>query len=312
MVLKRSCTDTVFGRNDVLDLDSYLKEKQTLVNIELGRFLDEVTCGPPTLTQAMRYCIEAGGKRLRPILCLAACELVGGRQTDALYAACALEFIHTYSLVHDDLPAMDNDDLRRGKPTCHKAFGEANAILAGDALLTAAFEILASRPGDSVPPSVAVKIITVIAKAAGASGMVQGQQRDLFFEGKTVTWEELAALHRLKTGALIEASVSVGAMLGGGTDEQVAAVTTYGSYIGLAFQIADDLLNADGDPEILGKPVGSDQALAKATAISTLGIEGARQQAADLLDKALAVLTTFGDRGEPLAALARFVVERTH
>ena len=142
--------------------------------------------------------------------------------------------------------------------------------------------------------------------------MVQGQQRDLFFEGKAVTWEELAALHRLKTGALIEASVSVGAMLGGGTDEQVAAVNTYGSHIGLAFQIADDLLDADGDPELLGKPVGSDQALAKATALSTLGVEGARRQAADLLDKALAVLTVFGKRGEPLAALARFVVERTH
>ena len=297
----------------MFDLDSYIERKRSLVNAELNRYLHSPRRGTPaTLFEAMRYSIDAGGKRLRPVLCLAACELVGGNETDALYSACALELIHTYSLVHDDLPAMDDDDLRRGKPTCHKAFGEAAAILTGDALLTAAFEMLSSQPGEHVSPSTAIATIAIIAKAAGVSGMVQGQMMDLFFEKKPISRDQLALLQSLKTGALIEASVKVGAVAGGGTDEQIDAVSAYGRHIGLAFQIADDILNAGGDPQLLGKPVGSDKASGKATALSTLGLEGAKQQAATLLDKALTALTPFGERGKALAALARFVVERTY
>jgi geranylgeranyl diphosphate synthase type II len=296
----------------MFDLNSYIKEKQTLVNVELDRFLSTKEGTPPTVIQAMRYCIEAGGKRLRPVLCLATCELVGGRESDALHAACALELIHTYSLVHDDLPAMDNDDLRRGKPTCHKAFGEATAILTGDALLTAAFEILASRAKERGSASTTLAAVSLIARAAGVSGMVQGQMMDLFFEEKSVSWNQLELLHSRKTGALIEASVKAGALLGGGSDDEIDAVSTYGRHIGLAFQIADDILDASGDPKLLGKPVGSDKASGKATAVSTLGPEGARQQSAALLDLALEALTPFGDRAEALAGLARFVVERRY
>jgi geranylgeranyl diphosphate synthase type II len=222
-----------------------------------------------------------------------------------------LELIHTYSLIHDDLPAMDNDDLRRGKPTCHKAFDEATAILAGDALLTAAFEVLATA-GKTRPAHASnwLEVIQLIAEAAGCSGMVQGQMMDLSFEGKTITPEELEMLHRFKTGSLIEVSLKAGGILGGGNEQQVAALAAYGQHIGLAFQLADDILNVEGKPDALGKPVGSDAALDKATGPSLMGLEQARVRAQEQVDKALEELEKFGKKAEPLAALGRYVVER--
>lgn len=295
----------------MFNLNFYTKEKQRLINAELARFLDDQDSHPTLLVQAMRYCLEAGGKRLRPILCIAASEVVGGSELDAIGPALALELIHTYSLIHDDLPAMDNDDFRRGKPACHKAFDEATAILTGDALLTAAFEVLTTGAYGSINASRCLEVISLIARAAGSSGMVQGQMMDLAFEGEEITWEQLAALQNLKTGALIEASVRAGAILGGGSIEQVAALSAYGTHVGLAFQIADDILNVEGTSDELGKPVGSDEAAQKATAISVLGLKEAKIHAGRLIDCALKELRIFGKRGEPFAALARYVIERT-
>jgi geranylgeranyl diphosphate synthase type II len=295
----------------MFDLKAYLKVKQQAINAALEGLWHDQKSAPPLLVQAMRYSLEAGGKRLRPVLCLSASEAVGGSDVDVMPAACALELIHTYSLIHDDLPAMDDDDLRRGKPTCHKAFDEATAILAGDALLTAAFEVLAAegrhQPDDALK---CLEVIYLIAKAAGYSGMVGGQMMDVSSEGKTITVEELEKLQRLKTGALIEASVRVGAVLGGGTAQEIAALSAYGRHIGLAFQVADDILNIEGKPELLGKPVGSDQAHQKATRPSLTGLDQAKARANQLVDKASEALRIFGKKGEALVALARYVIER--
>jgi geranylgeranyl diphosphate synthase type II len=295
----------------MFDLKAYLKAKQQEINAALERLWDDTEPFPTPLIQAMRYSLEAGGKRLRPMLCFAASEAVGGSDADVMPAACALELIHTYSLIHDDLPAMDDDDLRRGKPTCHKAFDEATAILAGDGLLTAAFEVLASagrtRGSD---PLKWLEVSYLIARAAGCTGMVQGQMMDLSVEGKAITLEELETLQQLKTGALIEISVKAGALLGGGTPQEVAALAAYGQHIGLAFQLADDILNVEGKPEIIGKPVGSDQAHHKITGPSLIGLEQAKARALELVDSALEELEVFDMRGQPLAALARYIIER--
>jgi geranylgeranyl diphosphate synthase type II len=299
--MKRENESTVF------DLKPYLKKKQSNVDAALGKIWDRFEPYPTPLVEAMRYSLEAGGKRLRPILCIAAAEVVGGSETEVMDAACALELVHTYSLIHDDLPAMDDDGFRRGKPTCHKVFGEATAILAGDALLTAAFEVLArvSCQRSSYP-----QVIHLIARAAGASGMVQGQMMDLASEEKAVSWEDLKILHRLKTGALIEASLQAGAILGGGSSQQVAAVRSYGAHVGLAFQVADDVLDVEGDSRLTGKPVGSDEKHLKATVPSLLGLETAKVHARDLVDHALEELSIFGSKGNVLATLARYIVER--
>lgn len=295
----------------MFDLKTYLKAKQQTVNAALKKLWDDTGPYPTLLVPAMRYSLEAAGKRLRPVLCIGAAEAVGGSEGDAMSAACALELIHTYSLIHDDLPAMDDDDLRRGKPACHKAFDEATAILAGDALLTAAFEVLAAAGRRSGSDSSKwLEVAYLIARAAGYGGMVQGQAMDLSVEGKEVTLEELERLHRLKTGALIEASVEAGAILGGGSSEQVAALAAYGRHIGLAFQVADDILNIEGKPERLGKPVGSDEAHQKATGPALIGLEQARAQARHLVELALERLQIFGIRGEALAAVARYIIER--
>ena len=296
----------------MFDLKAYLKAKQLAVDAALKELWNDQESYPTPLVRAMRYSLEAGGKRLRPILCMAASEAVGGSEADVMPAACALELIHTYSLIHDDLPAMDDDDLRRGKPTCHKAFNEATAILAGDALLTAAFEVLAARGGDDhgVDSLKYLQVVYLIARASGYSGMVQGQMMDLSFEGKTIGREELERLQHYKTGALIEVSLRAGAILGGGSPEQIAALGAYGRHIGLAFQMADDILNIEGKPEMLGKAVGSDEALGKATAPSVMGLEGAKARAGELVESALAALRIFDMKGEPLAALARYVIER--
>jgi len=295
----------------MFDLKVYLKTKQQTVNAALKKLWDDTEPYPTPLVRAMRYSLEAGGKRLRPILCIGAAETVGGSEADVMPAACALELVHTYSLIHDDLPAMDDDDLRRGKPTCHRAFDEATAILAGDALLTTAFEILAAsgrREGNDALKW--LEAAHLIARAAGYSGMVQGQMMDLAAEGKEITMEELDRLHQFKTGAIIEASVKAGAILGGGSSREVDALGDYGRHIGLAFQMADDILNIEGKPESLGKPVGSDQAHQKATGPSLIGLERAKARARHLMERALEQLKIFGIRGDPLAALARYVVER--
>lgn len=295
-----------------MELEAYLSLKREVVERALDKWLPDADTPPKKLHEAMRYSIFAGGKRLRPILCLAAAEAVGGKESQALPAACALECIHTYSLIHDDLPAMDDDDLRRGRPTSHKVFGEAMAILAGDALLTYAFQLI-SDPAlyqGMVEPEVLVAVTRTVARAAGARGMVGGQVADIEAEGQEIDAEGLAYIHTHKTAALIRASVVSGAMLGGGSPDQVEAFSRYGSSIGLAFQIVDDILDVTGDSEALGKAVGRDEAHAKATYPAVYGLEASRAEADRLVREALGALEPFGERGEPLKALALFVVER--
>ncbi len=263
------------------------------------------------VVEAMRYSLAAGGKRVRPILLMAACEAVGGSTSSVMPAACALECVHTYSLIHDDLPAMDNDDLRRGKPTCHKVFGEAVAILAGDGLLTFAFELLAHPDmKNALDPSTLLDVVYVFADAAGINGMVGGQTADIIFEGKTIDAQTLSFIHSKKTGALIRASVEMGAMLGNGRQEQVKNLKKYGTALGLAFQVVDDILDVVGDEQKIGKPVGSDEKNQKATYPALFGLEQARKKAVQLKDEALAALADFGPEAEPLRAIAAYVVER--
>jgi len=295
----------------MFDLKVYLKTRKQRIDAALGALWCDSPPYPTQLVKAMRYSLEAGGKRLRPILCIAASEAVGGVENEVMPAACALELIHTYSLIHDDLPAMDNDKLRRGKPTCHIAFDEATAILAGDALLTAAFEVLAVAGGRRENNSTKwLEVIEVISRAAGYAGMVQGQMMDLSAEGRTISAKELEGLHRFKTGALIEASVKAGAALGGGQPEQVEALVAYGRHIGLAFQLADDILNIEGKPEIIGKPVGSDRVQKKATGPASMGLKQAKVRARELVSRAVGEMKPFGPLGEPLASLAHYVIER--
>jgi geranylgeranyl diphosphate synthase type II len=295
----------------MFDLTTYLKVKQEAVRGALEKLWDDQEPYPTLLVRAMRYSLEAGGKRLRPVLCIAASEAVGGSHGDVMPAACALELIHTYSLIHDDLPAMDDDDLRRGKATCHKAFDEATAILAGDALLTLAFETLAHAGRREQNRAVKwLEVAYLIARAAGCSGMVQGQMMDIYSEQRQITLEELETLHGLKTAALIEAAVRAGAVLGGGSAQQIASLGAYGRHIGLAFQMADDILNVEGTPEILGKPVGRDEALQKATGPCLMGLMGAKARTGALVEKALEELDMFSEKAEPLAAIARYVMER--
>ncbi|MEJ2282482.1 MAG: polyprenyl synthetase family protein [Desulfobacterales bacterium] len=264
-----------------------------------------------TLAKAMQYSLMAGGKRIRPVLCLAACEAVGGAPQHALTAACALEMIHTYSLIHDDLPAMDDDELRRGKPTCHIAFDEATAILAGDALLTLAFEVLSAiHLTDGHHAARCLKVIHIISEAAGYQGMIQGQMLDIASEGRKLSAEELETMHRLKTGALIETSIACGALLGGADQQQKELLGAYGSKIGLAFQVADDILNVEGNPQLMGKATGTDQLREKTTYPSMLGIEAARNFSKKLVREALQALETFGKQADPLRAIATYIIER--
>ncbi|OQX15569.1 MAG: farnesyl-diphosphate synthase [Desulfobulbaceae bacterium A2] len=264
---------------------------------------------------AMRYSLLAGGKRIRPILCLAAAESVSTSAelpTRVLPVACALECIHTYSLIHDDLPAMDNDDLRRGRATNHKVHGEAGAILAGDGLLTFAFELLAGELLTEVDPAARLRIIHLIARAAGPFGMVGGQALDIAHEGQPVTFEELRAIHAHKTGALLTASVLAGALAVGCDDAQLAALTIYGEQLGLAFQIVDDLLNATATTEQLGKAAGSDAARGKATYPAFFGLDGTRARAAEAVAAARLALRDFDDRAEALRGLADYVLTRAN
>ena len=289
-------------------LEPYLQAQQQRLEAALDHHLPAADAYPPTLSEAMRYSVFAGGKRVRPILLLAAAAAVGGDGEAVLPAACALEFVHTYSLIHDDLPAMDDDDYRRGQPTSHKVFGEAVAILAGDALLTYAFEVMA---GPDLTSSVCARRVAgshayCLARAAGFSGMVGGQVVDMASEGREAPLDVLEYIHRHKTAALLAAAVTIGGLLGGGSAKQVAALERYGRAIGLAFQIADDVLDVEGDSAALGKQIGQDEKHGKATYPALLGIEASRHRAAALLNEALAALSDFGDRRRAVAATGPF------
>jgi geranylgeranyl diphosphate synthase, type II len=293
------------------DLDAYLKERRRLVDAALERFLPSEDTPPPSVHRAMRYSVLAGGKRLRPILVIAGAEVVGASPSAVMPTACALELIHTYSLIHDDLPAMDDDDYRRGRLTNHKMFGDAIAILAGDALLTYAFQLVAQNvalPG--VDAKVVCDVVAEIAEAAGTLGMVGGQVVDIESEGKTITAEGLEYIHIHKTAALLRASLSVGARLGGADAAALAAIAEAGQSLGLAFQIVDDILDVEGSLETLGKTAGSDERKQKATYPTLHGIEASRREAQRLIERTKSRLEVFGARSAPLCALADFVVER--
>jgi geranylgeranyl diphosphate synthase type II len=293
-------------------LKAYLQDRQKIVEEALQHYLpaDDI---PAKIYEAVHYSVFNGGKRIRPILCLAAAEAVGGDLASAMPVACALELIHTYSLIHDDLPAMDNDDFRRGKPTCHKVFGEDMAILAGDALLTEAFVLLSRAEkvrlsGFSAERRLAV--IQEIAYAAGICGMVGGQALDVL-SGKSESGEDtLREIHRRKTGALIVAAVKSGAIIFNAGKDKIQSLAEYGINAGLAFQIADDILNVEGDRELMGKETGSDAAHNKLTYPSLLGMELAKEKLAKYIDAAVASLSNFDERAMPLIVIARYVMER--
>ena len=287
-----------------MDTEAFLKARSAQVDRALEDYVSSWDDVPAGLLEAIRYCLFATGKRMRPALVLEAAEICGGKIEDAMPAACAIEMIHTYSLVHDDLPAMDDDDLRRGKPTVHKAFNEATAILTGDALLTMAFD-MAAKTGNA-------RVVKKIARAAGVWGMVGGQYIDLQSEGMKLGLDALQHLHKCKTGALIKVSLDCGAILGGGTDAQVSALKGYGSGIGLAFQIADDLLDVTGDEAKTGKPIGSDAGHDKSTYPALLGLDEAKRMAKEVADAAVEQLSDFGEKAANLRALARYIVERDH
>lgn len=294
----------------MFELKPYIKQKNQIIDAALERMLQD-SHSSETLVKAMKYSLMAGGKQIRPVLCLAACEAVGGVPEDALTAACALEMIHTYSLIHDDLPAMDDDELRRGKATCHIAFNEATAILAGDALLTLAFEVLSSVQFDDENQAFRwLKVIRLISAAAGYQGMIQGQMLDIASEGIKLSADELETMHRLKTGALIETSLACGALLGGADRRQTDFLSDYGRKIGLAFQVADDILNVEGNPELMGKAVGTDRQRDKSTYPSVLGIQAAREFSKKLVQEALQALETFDKQVDPLRGIARYIIER--
>ncbi|MBY5963025.1 (2E,6E)-farnesyl diphosphate synthase [Marinobacter nauticus] len=288
----------------------YLDQCRQQVDQELDRRLTR-NATSERLQETMRYSVLGGGKRVRPALCMAAARAMGSHESTALAPACAVELIHAYSLVHDDLPAMDDDDLRRGRPTAHIAFDEASAILAGDALQTLAFALLSEAPALSDRQRVAM--ISELARASGHQGMVGGQAIDLESVGRQLSVEQLEAMHRHKTGALIEASVRLGALTSETvTERQLTNLTDYASALGLAFQVQDDLLDIEGDTEIIGKRQGSDVAKAKPTYPALLGIDGARQHLARLLDEALGALESFGPEADTLRAMADYVVARSH
>jgi geranylgeranyl diphosphate synthase type II len=297
--------------NNEFSLKTYLKENKEIIDRALDEMIPIDKNEPAEIFRAVRYSLMAGGKRIRPILCMAAVEAVGGDTEAILPTACALEMIHTYSLIHDDLPAMDNDDFRRGIPTLHKVFGEDMAILAGDALLTEAFHILTDRKRmPNVPAEKILDVANEIAEASGYYGMVGGQVQDIRSEGEKVELETLHAIHRRKTGALLRASLRAGAILAGAEGQMLADLSEYGAKIGLAFQIADDILNVEGDPDILGKGTGSDAARGKATFPSLMGIEASRARARGLIVDAVSALVRFDNSATPLRAIAGYVLER--
>jgi geranylgeranyl diphosphate synthase type II len=294
-----------------MNLKHYINQQRNGIDAALQQYIDG-KCPSRHLFEPLEYALMAGGKRLRPVLCLAAADAVGGNMAHAMPAACALEMIHTYSLIHDDLPALDNDDLRRGKSTCHIKFDEASAILCGDTLLNLAFEIL-SEAGLAAPADHArmwLRVIDTIGRAAGCRGMIEGQARDIANEGTLLGRDDLQAMHELKTGALIRASVLSGAMLGKATEIQINQLDAYSRSIGLAFQVVDDILNITGDPDIMGKAVGTDAQRQKNTYPALMGLDASRQLAVDLIDSALQALSIFDNKADPLREIARYIVDR--
>lgn len=303
-------TGTSFQAETQFDLSAYLKERQVQVEAALDRSLPIVY--PEKIYEAMRYSLMAGGKRLRPILCLATCELAGGTIAMAMPTACALEMIHTMSLIHDDLPAMDNDDYRRGKLTNHKVYGEDVAILAGDGLLAYSFEHVAVAT-QNVPADRVLRVVAMLGRAVGAAGLVGGQVVDLECEGKPdVSLETLNFIHNHKTAALLEAAVVSGGLLAGASEAELQQLSRYAQNIGLAFQIIDDILDITATQEELGKTAGKDLQAQKATYPSIWGLDESRRQAQKLVDEAKAELASFGDRAIPLQALAEFITARKH
>ena len=291
-----------------MDMQSYLTARTKIVDRALDRHLPAETVKPHTIHTAMRYSIFAGGKRLRPVLTLAAADACGGKIADALPAACAVECIHTYSLIHDDLPCMDDDDLRRGRPTNHKVFGDGIAVLAGDALLTVAFEILAkSKPSKRHPIA---EQIADLAHASGSRWLVGGQVADLEGEGRKLGGNDLKYIHRCKTAALLTASIRLGAMSANATPAQLKSLTTFGQSVGLAFQVIDDILDVTQTSEQLGKTAGKDVAAQKATYPSIVGLEKSRKIAQQLTAKAFAALKPFKGRAAALEALAHYLLMR--
>ena len=284
------------------------KERQQLVEEQLVRELEQEPPLDARLAESMRYSLMAGGKRLRPILLMAAADAVGAKGTDYLTAACALEMIHTYSLIHDDLPAMDNDDYRRGKLTNHKVYGAGMAVLAGDALLTLAFEVIARQK--HTDPATLLRVVQEISTAAGMNGMVGGQAIDLESEGHRIPMQELQKMHMGKTGALFRAALRSGAILAGATEGQLAARTSYAEGFGLAFQITDDILDVTGDEKLIGKPVGSDIRNEKSTYVTLTSLDEAQRLAEETVDKAVKALAVFGPEADFLRQLVRYMLER--
>ncbi|MGB5632516.1 MAG: geranylgeranyl diphosphate synthase CrtE [Waterburya sp.] len=300
--LTESETSTIF------DLNGYLKQQKALVDQVLEQSIE--IARPEKIYEAMRYSLLAGGKRLRPILCLATCDLTGGTSEMAMPTACALEMIHTMSLIHDDLPAMDNDDFRRGKPTNHKVFGDDIAILAGDGLLAYAFEYVATRTKNVAPENI-IRVVARLGRTVGAEGLVGGQVLDLESEGKSdITAETLSFIHSHKTGALLEASVVTGAVITDASETDINRLSQYAQNIGLAFQIIDDILDITSTDEQLGKTAGKDLQAQKATYPSLWGLEKSRLKAQELVDNAIAQLTAYGAKAEPLRAIANYIVTR--
>ncbi|MDO8946866.1 MAG: polyprenyl synthetase family protein [Desulfocapsaceae bacterium] len=301
-----------------MEIKTYLNKQRLVIEDALQQYMLKTDMEHVAFAhhiEAMRYSLFAGGKRIRPILCLAAGQAIGKRpdpDTDLLPIACALECIHTYSLIHDDLPAMDNDDLRRGKPTNHTLFGEAGAILAGDGLLTWTFDLLSNNGQNTLSPGQQLKIIHLIARAAGSLGMVGGQALDIDNENKEFPFETLRVIHRSKTGALITASILAGAIAAGADQTQQEALSRYGEQIGLAFQIVDDLLNVTGTTEQLGKTAGSDATRGKATYPAFFGIDATRQKARTAVEEAQKALDLFDEKADPLRAIAQYIHTRSH
>jgi geranylgeranyl diphosphate synthase type II len=301
-----------------MEIKSYLNKQKLVIEDALERYMLATDAEHGSFSdhiEAMRYSLFAGGKRIRPILCIAAGQAIGNRPDpdyELLPIACALECIHTYSLIHDDLPAMDNDDLRRGKPTNHILYDEAGAILAGDGLLTWAFDLLSQGGESLLLPEKRLAIIQIIARAAGSLGMVGGQALDIANEKKEFPFATLQAIHRSKTGALITASILAGAIGAGGDHSQQEALTRYGEHVGLAFQIVDDLLNATATTEQLGKAAGSDATRGKATYPAYFGIDATRQKAETAVRAALKSLNSFDEKADPLRDIARYIQTRSH
>lgn len=291
-------------------LKAYLQDRQKIVEEALERYLPGEDNIPSDIYKAIRYSVFNGGKRIRPILCLAAADVVGGDLGVTIPVACALELIHSYSLIHDDLPAMDDDDFRRGKPTCHKVFGEDIAILAGDALLTEAFVLLSRTEKVRLSAEKRIAVIQEIAQAAGIDGMVGGQALDVLSEKFASDEKTLREIHRRKTGALIAAAVKSGAIISNAPKEKIQALAEYGINVGLAFQIADDILNVEGDRELMGKETGSDAARGKLTYPSLMGLEKAKEKLTKYIDAAEVSLSGFDERARPLILIARYVMER--